>query len=135
MTTFECGGLAELFVLYRAVLAGKFCECPQDSDLMASPILAAMARDLSDVVASYEAANAVTDIGHHQQSRLSMHSGRAEWAIAVAYARKYLMPKWHGWTPEERSSVVGDLIAPFTFGPNEETKFIEAVTFAQEQSR
>jgi hypothetical protein len=116
----------ELAALVAVIMQGKFRPSRKDDTVPASPIVAALARRVTDAYAGRqlerfgELARAVR--GEWQE----FEAHPDEWAAAVDHARKFFAPNWDALPAERRLAVVDDLVAPFELTQSSRDRFIRA---------
>jgi hypothetical protein len=116
----------DLHALQRVFREAKFSDIPNDDEVSSSPVVAALYRQLLDVLIEAEVARSGESARARWQLWLQMDPGRDEWRAAMHRAKT--CAKWPVWTDDERFGFVRLLFSPFLLGSELESKFVEEVS-------
>ncbi len=119
----EVSGYYRLLALHRALLEAKFNPDPADRDIVASPFVAEIARDVIEKLIEIDCEK--PGHGNAQQWRewRQIDPARSQWEVAVKRARD--RRDLASCTSEERSKIIHDILAPFEIDSDLEERFIQ----------
>lgn len=96
----------ELPILLHAIVEAKFSSNPGDRAIIASPLLAVIAKRVVSAMLDGSGASAYKEW-------LNFHGHTDFWRVAILYAKSEYKNKWDSWDDSQRLSYVDNLIAPF----------------------
>ncbi len=109
--------VGELLALSRAIYSAKF-DLPEGvaDDLLASPLLAAVARRVDDALATHpDLVGSPTHVRNHASWRdVTTHGAHVLARVAALRAR---VPGWSDRPLDERERILADALAPLTLAP------------------
>src|SRR5512133_3700048 len=107
---FEVSEYYELLALHRAIMEAKFHPDPQNLDVPASPLLAAVCNRLLDSLVAAEQERGRPEKGEEwQRWRTRPRQGRF-WQVAVQHASA--VRDWSRWSSDEKRKFTADALAP-----------------------
>ena len=102
--------------MFRVVLEAKFHENPEDDDIPASALVAALAIELRNCLRAKEVEREGMAAERRWEEWLAITATRREWRCAMAYAAGH-WKEWPSWTEDAKEVAVRQLLSPFEVSP------------------
>jgi len=101
----------ELLALHRVFIEAKFCDGPNDLDVSASPIVAALHKKLLFSLIEMDVEKKGETHRNDWKEWLDIDPSRREWAVAIKRAQNERL--WDDWSIADRITYILDLLSPF----------------------